>query len=66
VDSHIATEEGLRREQPAKSAEPEEYGTVDGAVQEIIPNNVNTKKAEANISNSYLQHLARTNYWARR
>jgi hypothetical protein len=64
VDSHIVTEEGLRREQPAKSAEPEEYGTVDGAVQEIISNNVNTKKAETNTSNSYLQHLARTNYWA--
>lgn len=43
MDSDI-TEQGLGREQSAKSAKPEEYGTVDGAVKDIISNNVNQTK----------------------
>ena len=44
MDSNITLQEDLGREQPAKSAEPEEYRTVDGAVRNItISTNINLR-----------------------
>jgi hypothetical protein len=53
-------QEGLGREQPAESAEPEEYRTVDGAVKDITSTNVNEGLAGGrgtNRSSVYLQYF---------